>query len=88
MFYNVLYTSRAQEDLEEWKRQDKRVLKRICMLIANMRETPYSGIGKPEALRFEWSGCYSRRIDVKHRLVYKVNEDERVIYVLQMRDHY
>lgn len=88
MFYNVLYTSRAQEDLEEWKRQDKRVLKRICMLIENMRETPYSGIGKPEALRFEWSGCYSRRIDFKHRLVYQVNEEDSVIYVLQMRDHY
>lgn len=67
---------------------DKKSFKRILTLLENMKETPYHGIGKPEALKYELSGLYSRRIDSKNRLVYKVDESEKKTTVYQVKDHY
>ena len=64
------------------------MLKRIRKLLANMQQTPYTGLGKPEALQHEWSGFYSRRIDSQHRIVYTVNEEQRLITIHLMRYHY
>ncbi len=71
-----------------WSKNDKRMLKRIRKLLANMQETPYTGLGKPESLRYEWSGFYSRRIDSQHRIVYTVNEEQRLITIYLMKHHY
>ena len=86
--YEIELTAEAERDLVFWSKNDKKTLKRIRALIANMRETPYTGLGKPEALRHEWSGFYSRRIDSRNRLVYAVNEDQQLITIHQMRYHY
>ena len=86
--YEIELTAEAERDLLFWSKNDKKTLKRIRALIANMRETPYTGLGKPEALRHEWSGFYSRRIDSRNRLVYTVNEDQQLITIHQMRYHY
>jgi toxin YoeB len=86
--YEVELTATAQKDLLFWKRNDQKTLKRIRALIANILETPYTGLGKPEPLRFEWSGCYSRRIDSQNRLVYSVDDDQHVITIYLMRYHY
>ena len=86
--YEIELTAEAERDLVFWSKNDKKTLKRIRALIANMRETPYTGLGKPEALRHEWSGFYSRRIDSRNRLVYVVNEDQQLITIHQMRYHY
>lgn len=86
--YEIELTAEAERDLVFWSKNDKKTLKRIRALIANMRETPYTGLGKPEALRHEWSGFYSRRIDSRNRLVYTVNEDQQLITIHQMRYHY
>ncbi len=88
MNYRLDFTADAEEHLRFWQQNDKRTLKRIRALLANMQETPYTGLGKPEALRFEWSGCYSRRIDAKNRIVYEVNEEEGVILIHRLRHHY
>ena len=86
--YEIELTAEAERDLVFWSKNDKKTLKRIRALIANMQETPYTGLGKPEALRHEWSGFYSRRIDSRNRLVYVVNEDQQLITIHQMRYHY
>ena len=86
--YEIELTAEAERDLVFWSKNDKKTLKRIRALIANMQETPYTGLGKPEALRHEWSGFYSRRIDSRNRLVYTVNEDQQLITIHQMRYHY
>ncbi len=88
MNYIIELLPEAQEHLLIWQKSDKAALKRIRTLFANMQETPYSGIGKPEVLRYELSGMYSRRIDKKNRIVCEVDDIERIIYVHQLRDHY
>ena len=88
MNYTIELVEEAKDDMEFWLRNDKRTFKRIISLFENMQQTPYTGIGKPEPLCWELSGCYSRRIDRKNRIVYRVDDDKRVIYVRQLRHHY
>ncbi len=88
MNYSIELAVNAKDDLVFWQRNDKSVLKRILSLFANMQETPYSGLGKPEPLRYELSGQYSRRIDKQNRIVYTVDEEAHIIYVHQLRFHY
>ena len=82
----LVWTELAWENYLFWQQTNKDVLKKINILIKNILRDPFSGIGKPEALRFEFAGKWSRRIDHEHRLVYQVNEDELIIY--QCRCHY
>ena len=74
------------EDYVYWQTQDRKTLKRINTLTADVLRDPFEGIGKPEPLRPVLSGAWSRRIDEKNRLVYYVT-DEHVV-ILQARDHY
>lgn len=88
MMYHVELTEKAEEDMLFWCKQDKKTLKRIRSLIADIQKTPYVGIGKPEALRFEWSGYYSRRIDLKNRIIYSVDEQSKTVFIVMMKNHY
>lgn len=81
-----LWHHSAWEDYLFWQKNDKKVLKRINTLIKSCERTPFSGIGKPEPLKNELSGYWSRRIDNTHRLIYKVKEDTLII--IQCRFHY
>ncbi len=81
-----IYSSKAKEDRNYWATSDKKILKRIDKLIADIQLHPYSGLGKPEPLKFELSGYWSRRIDQEHRLVYKVVAGQ--LYIVQCRYHY
>jgi toxin YoeB len=74
------------EDLRFWVAQDRRVALRVLGLVEAVRRDPFSGLGKPEQLRFLGPGIWSRRIDHEHRLVYLVR-DERVDF-LSARGHY
>lgn len=69
-----------------WQTQDKKTLKRINQIIKDIKRNPYDGIGKPEPLKFDLSGLWSRRINQEHRLIYQVLEDE--IVIIQCRYHY
>ena len=80
------FSDHAWEDYLYWQANDKAMLKKINALIKDIERNPFSGLGKPEALRHELSGFWSRRIDPGHRLVYKV-EAER-ISIVQCRFHY
>ena len=82
----VYWTSQAERDREHWQKHDRRILARIDRLMEDVLEHPSSGIGKPEPLRYEWSGYWSRRITGEHRLVYRVEGD--TVFVAQCRFHY
>lgn len=74
------------EDHVYWQTQDRKTLKRINQLIADVMRDPFAGIGKPEPLKHILSGAWSRRIDNKNRLVYYVTDSH--VIILQARDHY
>lgn len=80
------YASQAKQDIAWWRKHDPRLLERIVSLIAEIRRTPFTGRGKPEPLKGEWRGYWSRRITEEHRLVYRV--EGRVLYIAQARYHY
>ena len=82
----LTWTLAAWEDYEYWKGQDRKTLKRINSLIKDCLRHPFEGIGKPELLRENLSGFWSRRIDDTHRLVYCV--DDRALVVIACRYHY
>jgi toxin YoeB len=83
---NLSWDSDAWEDYLYWQRTDKNVLKRINELIKECLRTPFEGKGKPESLKANLSGYWSRRITDEHRLVYQVLNDR--IHILQCRFHY
>ncbi|MEY4910046.1 MAG: hypothetical protein RL260_3764 [Pseudomonadota bacterium] len=75
----------AWDDYLYWQQTDKATLRRINALIRDIQRDPFDGIGKPEPLKFNFSGYWSRRIDDEHRVVYKVLGDEVVL--AQLRGH-
>jgi toxin YoeB len=83
---NKLFTDEAWKDYLYWNETDKKQLKKINDLIREIDRTPYEGTGKPEALKQNLQGFWSRRIDHEHRIVYKI-EDDQVIFV-SFRFHY
>ncbi len=86
--FKIIYSKNAEQDLNFWAKSNKKTFQKIVSLIENIAASPYQGIGKPEPLRYEWSGCYSRRIDNKNRIVYKVDDQGQTIYIYMMRHHY
>jgi len=76
----------ALEDLAWWVEKDRKKALRIVKLIKEIQRDPFSGPGQPERLKHELSGCWSRRIDEEHRLIYEVKEDR--IRILACRYHY
>jgi len=82
----IVFSKNSWEDYLSWQTEDKKMLKKINELIKDIQKTPYTGIGKPEPLKFDLTGLWSRRIDREHRLVYQVIRDELLIY--NCRYHY
>jgi toxin YoeB len=81
-----VFLDQAWEDYGFWINNDKAMLKRLNRLIEDCARSPYAGIGKPEPLREDLSGWWSRRIDGEHRLVYRLDGDDLI--VAQCRWHY
>jgi toxin YoeB len=81
-----VFTELSWEDYLYWQKNDKKKLKRINELLRDISRNPYDGIGKPEPLKFNYAGFWSRRIDEEHRLIYRVVEDE--IQIAKCRFHY
>jgi toxin YoeB len=86
MSRTVDFLPKFREDLAYWIKTDRRAALRTLELVEAILADPFDGIGKPEPLRYELAGCWSRRITQEHRLVYRVTEDR--IYFLQARYHY
>ena len=83
---NVLFTEDGWEDYLYWQKIDKKIMKRINLLIKDITRTAYEGIGKPEGLKHDLAGKWSRRINDEHRLVYQVQDENLIIYMC--RYHY
>jgi toxin YoeB len=87
--YSVTFSDRAKKDLSFLhKSGGKSLVKRIERIFEELGENPYSGIGKPEQLKNNLSGLWSRRIDKKHRLVYQIIEQTVTIFVIAAKGHY
>ncbi len=84
---NVLFTEAAWGDYLYWQAEDKKTLKKINELIKEIKRSPYEGIGKPEPLRHQLQGYWSRRIDLEHRLVYRL-DDRKTLVIIACRYHY
>ncbi len=82
----IYLREKCKLELEYWKKNDKSVYHRIQKLIRAVASEPFSGIGKPEALKYDLEGLWSRRIDRKNRLVYAVHEND--IWIISCKGHY
>lgn len=82
----LAFTERGWDEYQFWQSSDPRVVRKINSLLTECRRTPFAGTGKPEALRDDLSGWWSRRITEEHRLIYRVEGD--VLVVAQCRYHY
>lgn len=83
---NLVFLPAAWEDYLWWQSMDKRILKRVNLLLQDMQRSPYDGIGKPEGLKGDLSGWWSRRIDDTHRMVYKA--EGNALIIAACRTHY
>jgi len=82
----VIFEANAFEDFTHWATQNKKIHNKIVRLIKDVQRSPFSGLGKPEPLRHELRGYWSRRIDDEHRLVYKVTEED--VFIVACKYHY
>jgi toxin YoeB len=76
----IVFSKNAWEDYTSWQTEDKKTLKKINSLIKDIERNPYEGIGKPEPLKFDLAGLWSRRIDQTNRLVYRIEENDLQIF--------
>ena len=85
----IIFHEQAKKDLTYWKATGNvRIQKRISKLLEDIIQHPFTGIGKPEPLKHNRQGVWSRRITDEHRLLYKVSDGMIYVYVLSMRYHY
>ncbi len=82
----LIFADEASDDYLYWQKQDKRMVERINKLIRETQREPFSGVGKPEALKHALSGFWSRRITDEHRIIYRVEGD--ALLIAQLRFHY
>ena len=88
MRYKITFTPVAKEDWAYWKRTSPKTAEKIKRMLREMQEHPFTGTGKPEPLKYQFAGAWSRRINHKDRLVYQVDGQVITVFVLTMRFHY
>jgi toxin YoeB len=82
----LIFSESAWDDYLYWQKMDKKLLKKVNELIQAIMREPFTGIGKPEPLKYDLSGYWSRRINDEHRIVYKITDD--ALLIAQCRSHY
>lgn len=82
----LIFSEHAWEDYVYWQKTDKKILSRINKLIKETQREPLAGVGKPEPLKHNLAGYWSRRINEEHRMVYKITDD--ALHIAQLRYHY
>ena len=83
---NLLFMPKAWQDLGWWVQNDLKTVKKIYQVLESISKTPFDGIGQPEPLKANYSGYWSRRINLEHRIVYRIDSD--AIVIIQCRYHY
>ena len=76
----IIFSKNSWEDYTSWQTEDKKTLRKINILIKDILRNPYEGLGKPEPLKFDLAGLWSRRIDHEHRLLYSIEDGDLLIY--------
>jgi toxin YoeB len=82
----LIFVDESWEDYLYWQKTDRKILDRINILVKDISRNPYTGLGKPEPLKYKYQGYWSRRITEEHRLIYRVVNDE--IHIAKCRFHY
>ena len=82
----IIFVDESWEDYLYWQKTDRKILERINNLVKDISRNPYTGLGKPEPLKYKYQGFWSRRITEEHRLIYRVVDDEKQI--AKCRFHY
>jgi toxin YoeB len=82
----VAFLPQAFDEFNVWAKENKKIYAKIVALIKDIQRDPFSGLGKPEALKYDLSGLWSRRINHEHRLVYRITDEE--IVIVSCRFHY
>jgi toxin YoeB len=82
----IAFSPEAFEDMNNWLEEDKKIHTKIVALIKEIQRTPFQGTGKPEPLKHDYAGYWSRRLTDKHRLVYKVENES--LYIMSCKFHY
>ncbi|UJF30949.1 Txe/YoeB family addiction module toxin [Kaistella sp. 97-N-M2] len=88
---DVIYSEKAQRDIELWKKSgNKAMMKKITELINDIILHPFEGLGKPEQLKYDLVGLWSRRINREHRIIYQITNDNtlEILNILSLRGHY
>ena len=89
MSYKIAFLPSARKDFDEWKKAgDEKTVLKIKEILHDIAEHPYSGIGKPEPLRHNLSGKWSRRINKQYRMIYEIHDAEVYVTVISLRSHY
>ena len=88
--YKITLSAQAKEEYQYFVRSGNKTItnKILSLLEDDIAKHPYTGVGKPEALKYDLSGKWSRRINSEHRIIYSVNDEIITVYVLSMRYHY
>jgi toxin YoeB len=81
-----VFVDESWDDYLYWQKTDRKILEKINYLLKDLARHPFDGLGKPEPLKFKYKGFWSRRIDIEHRLIYRVKDDE--IQIAKCRFHY
>jgi toxin YoeB len=87
----VIFSKKAKKDLDFWSKSgNKIIIKKISELIKAIQINPYKGIGKPEPLKFDLSGYWSRRIDGEHRIIYEIIDENTIdiLSIISLKRHY
>lgn len=87
----VIFSPKALKDIEFWKKSgNKKIMNKISLLIEDITVHPFEGLGKPEALKYELSGKWSRRIDREHRIIYEVIDENTIdiLSIISLKGHY
>lgn len=87
--YKIAISEQAKKHLALWEKSgQENAIKRIERIFRELSENPYSGIGSPEQLKFNLTGCWSRLIDKKNRIIYIVKEEDIIVFVVSAKGHY
>ncbi len=86
--YKLILSPEAKMDLHHFKRSEPSCYRKAAILLDELREHPYTGTGRPEPLKYDLTGSWSRRINSEHRIVYKVLDDIVEVHISAMRTHY
>lgn len=85
----IIYSEEAQFDIEYWKKSGNKIIqKKIQQLLRAIEENPFEGVGKPEALKYNLSGKWSRRINQEHRIIYELLENNQIVKIHSLKGHY